>query len=229
MSVRMRPRGSSPCTPPAFTGYIPVATVNSVRRGGFEGSPGNGADHGHHAVPHRWVPGVGRSGPERDRRTGRVDVLPPAGMGQTQLLRGGAAILVDAQEGGIPPCGRSGIDLWNDMDGFHSFSATRNFADRARGFSRTSVSEGVIGLRVTTRTERWCPQMQTGAWGGQIQSFASTLKRFFAILSSREWKETTPTRPPLASTSMAAFNPFSIASSSRLTAIRKAIKVRVAT
>src|SRR5438477_228578 len=142
---------------------------------------------------------------------------------------GGAAILVDAQEGGIPPCGRSGIDLWNDMDGFHSFSATRNFADRARGFSRTSVSEGVIGLRVTTRTERWCPQRQTGAWGGQIQSFASTLKRFFAILSSREWKETTPTRPPLASTSMAAFNPFSIASSSRLTAIRNAIKVRVAT
>src|SRR5256885_1822923 len=89
MSVRMRPRGSSPCTPPAFTGYIPVATVNSVRRGGFEGSPGNGADHGHHAVPHRWVPGVGRSGPERDRRTGRVDVLPPAGVREAKLLRGG--------------------------------------------------------------------------------------------------------------------------------------------
>src|SRR4030081_1389843 len=142
---------------------------------------------------------------------------------------GGAAILVDAQEGGIPPCGRSGIDLWNDMDGVHSFSAIRNFADRARGCSRTAASEGVIGLRVTTRTERRCPQMQTGAWGGQIQSVASTLNRFFAILSSREWKETTPTRPPLASTSMAAFTPFSIASSSRLTAIRNAWKVRVAT
>src|SRR5438067_11901854 len=89
MSVRMRPRGSSPCTPPAFTGYIPAATVNSVRRGGFEGSPGNGADHGHHAVPHRWAPGVGRSGPERDRRTGRVDVLPPAGVREATMLRGG--------------------------------------------------------------------------------------------------------------------------------------------
>src|ERR1700730_7506497 len=121
---------------------------------------------------------------------------------------GGAAILVDAQEGGGPPCGRSGIDLWSDMDRGHKFSPTGNFADRARGFSATSVSEGVIGLRVTTRTERWCPQIQTGAWGGQIQSVASTLNRFFAILSSREWKETTPTRPPLASTSIAAFNPF---------------------
>src|SRR6202140_3543537 len=142
---------------------------------------------------------------------------------------GGAAILVDAQEGGIPPCGRSGIDLWNDMDGVHSFSAIRNFADRARGFSCTSASEGVMGLRVMTRTERRCPQIQTGAWGGQIQSVASTLNRFFAILSSTEWKETTPTRPPLASTWMAPFNPFSIASSSRFTAIRNAWKVRVAT
>src|SRR5260370_11414924 len=142
---------------------------------------------------------------------------------------GGAGMLVDAQEGGVPPCGRSGIDLWNDMDGVHNFSAIRNFADRARGFSCTSASEGVIGLRVTTRTERRCPQRQTGAWGGQIQSVASTLNRFFAILSSREWKETTPTRPPLVSTSMAAFNPFSIASSSRFTAIRNAWKVRVAT
>src|SRR4030081_2935631 len=139
---------------------------------------------------------------------------------------GGAATLVDAQEGGVPPCGRSGIDLWNVMDGVHIFSAIRNFADRARGFSCTSASEGVIGLRVTTRTERRCPQIQTGAWGGQIQSVASTLNRFFAILSSRDWKETTPTRPPLASTSMAALNPFSIASSSRLTAIRNAMKVR---
>src|SRR2546423_15404397 len=67
---------------------------------------------------------------------------------------GGAAILVDAQEGGVPPCGRSGIDLWNVIDRVHSFSATRNFADRDRGFSRTSASEAVIGLRVRTRTER---------------------------------------------------------------------------
>src|SRR5256886_15498591 len=89
MSVRMRPRGSSPCTPPVFTGYIPAAIVSSVRRGGFEGSPGNGADHGHHAVQDRWVPGVGRSGPERDRRTGRVQVLPSVGMGKAKLLRGG--------------------------------------------------------------------------------------------------------------------------------------------
>src|SRR5437867_841565 len=86
----MRPRGSSPCTPPAFTGYIPAATVNSVRRGRFEGPPGNCADHGHYAIPDRRVPGVGRSGPERDRRTGRADVLPAAGMGEAKLLRGGS-------------------------------------------------------------------------------------------------------------------------------------------
>src|SRR3989442_11131075 len=89
MRVRMRPRGSSPRTPPAFTGYIPAATVNSVRRGRFEGPPGNGADHRHHPVPDRWVPGVGRSGRERDRRTGRVEVLPPAGVREAKLLRGG--------------------------------------------------------------------------------------------------------------------------------------------
>src|SRR3981081_305890 len=102
---------------------------------------------------------------------------------------GGAAPGGAPGGGGVPPCGRSGIDVWNDMGWVHNFSATRNFADRARGFSRTSASEGVIGLRVTTRTERWCPQIQTGAWGGQIQSVASTLKRFFAILSSGAWKE----------------------------------------
>src|SRR6202158_3152422 len=101
---------------------------------------------------------------------------------------GGAAILVDAQEGGVPPCGRSGIDLWNDMDGVHSFSAIRNFAARARGFFSTSSSEGVIGLRVMTRTERRCPQIQTGAWGGQIQSVASTLNRFFAIFALGVWR-----------------------------------------
>src|SRR5256886_6453877 len=73
---------------------------------------------------------------------------------------GGAATLVDAQEGGVPPCGRSGIDLWEDMDRDHNFSPIRNFADRARGVSFTSASEGVIGLRVTTRTGRRCPQLQ---------------------------------------------------------------------
>src|SRR5207247_8561064 len=85
----MRPRGSSPRTPPAFTWYFPAATVNSVRRGRFEGPPGNGAEHRHHAVQDRWVAGVGRSGRERDRRTGRVQVLPPGGTGGATMLGGG--------------------------------------------------------------------------------------------------------------------------------------------
>src|SRR5438445_340191 len=153
----------------------------------------HGAQHCQYAVPDAGPALVLRTGPERNGRLRRMNILPPAGVGQAELHRRGG----DAVGGAI--AGELGQKL------------------------------GVIGLRVTTRTERSCPQIQTGAWGGQIQSVASTLKRFFAILSSREWKETTPTRPPLASTWMAAFNPFSIASSSRLTAMRNAWKVRVAT
>src|SRR5260370_41795189 len=73
---------------------------------------------------------------------------------------GGAAILGDGQGGGGPPCGRSGIDLWNDMDGVHNFSAIRNFADRARGFFCTSASEGGIRLRGTPRNQRRGTQRQ---------------------------------------------------------------------
>src|SRR5207302_11194914 len=103
-----------------------------------------------------------------------------------------------------------GIDLCKDAQGVHSFSTTRNLAERDRGFSRISWSLGVIGLRVITRTDRRWPQIQTGAWGGHTQSVASTWNRFFAILSSRERKATTATRPPGACTAIAAFNPPSI-------------------
>src|SRR5438046_9073228 len=78
----MRLRGASSWVP------LTVA-VRLVRRLGIQGPAGHGAEHRQHAVPHAGTAGVGGPRPERDRRAGRVDVLPPAGMGETELLRGG--------------------------------------------------------------------------------------------------------------------------------------------
>src|SRR5439155_15794662 len=79
---------------------------------------------------------------------------------------------------------------------FQSLSATRRRADRARGFAATSASEGRTGCRVMTRrVARW-PQVQTGCWGGQMQSLDSTLKNDLTKRSSREWKLIVAIRPP---------------------------------
>src|SRR5437870_13502756 len=80
----MRDRGSRPCTL-WFIGPPPSAG-RGVR---FEGPSGNRADHGHHTVPHRRVPGIRSVRSERDRRTGRMQILPPAGVGEAELLGGG--------------------------------------------------------------------------------------------------------------------------------------------
>src|SRR2546429_6092533 len=78
----MRLRGASSWVP------LTVA-VRLVRWLGIQGAAGHGAEHRQHAVPPAGTARVGWPRPERDRRAGRVDVLPPAGMRETELLRGG--------------------------------------------------------------------------------------------------------------------------------------------
>src|SRR5438876_8845856 len=78
----MRLRGSS--------SWVPLTiAVRLVRWLGIQGAAGHGAEHRQHAVPHAGTARVGGPRPERDWRAGRVDVLPAAGMRETELLRGG--------------------------------------------------------------------------------------------------------------------------------------------
>src|SRR6185312_11512290 len=87
--------------------------------------------------------------------------------------------------------GLMGWEGWSQI-----FSATRSRAERARGLALTSASEGRTARRVTRRrVARW-PQVQTGCWGGQVQSVDSTLKNDFTKRSSSEWKLIVAIRPP---------------------------------
>src|SRR5229473_3457038 len=82
----MRLRGSS--------SWVPLTVVvGLVSWFGIQWAAGHRAQHRQDAVPHAGTTGVGGTRAERDRGAGRVDVLPPAGMGKTELLRrGGYAI-----------------------------------------------------------------------------------------------------------------------------------------
>jgi len=55
----------------------------------------------------------------------------------------------------------------------YSFSATRSFALRARGFRPVSSPEGLIAPPARIRTTGFRPQVQTGALGGQMQGCCS--------------------------------------------------------
>src|SRR2546428_12568961 len=78
----MRLRGSS--------SWVPLTiAVRLVHWLGIQGAAGHGAEHRQHAVPHAGPAGVGGPRPERDRRAGRGGVLPPAGVGETEVLGGG--------------------------------------------------------------------------------------------------------------------------------------------
>src|SRR2546421_13046353 len=90
----MRLRGASSWVP------LTVA-VRLVRWLGIQGAAGHGAEHRQHAVPDARTARVGGPRPERDRRAGRVNVLPPAGMGKTELLRGGGGAIGGAGAGGL--------------------------------------------------------------------------------------------------------------------------------
>src|SRR5438874_11177888 len=112
----MRDRGSRPCTL-WFIGSPPSAG----RRVRFEGPSGNRADHGHHTVPHRRVPGIRSVRSERDRRTRRMEILPPAGVGEAELLGGsgdavGGAIAGELRQKLIVLGGEAGLFLLQRRD-----------------------------------------------------------------------------------------------------------------
>ena len=62
----------------------------------------------------------------------------------------------------------------------------RSVALRARGFSESSSSEAVMGLRFTGFTVATLPHTHTGNDGGQTQGLASERKVFLTVLSSSE-------------------------------------------
>src|SRR5438270_5927625 len=70
------------------------------------------------------------------------------------------------------------------------------------------------------RVARW-PQVQTGCWGGQMQSLDAMLKNDLTKRSYREWKLFVAIRPPGLSVERAALSPESISPSSSLTAMRR--------
>src|SRR5207244_7589216 len=79
----MRLRGSSSWAPLTID-------VRLARRFGVQRAADHGPQHRQHAIPDTDTTLVGGMGAERDRGTSRVDVLPPARMGQTELLSGGS-------------------------------------------------------------------------------------------------------------------------------------------
>src|SRR3989442_8184764 len=78
----MRLRGSSSWEPLT----VEVRLVSWLR---IQRAAGHRAQHRQDAIPNAGAALVGGTRPERNRRAGRVDVLPPAGMGKAELLSGG--------------------------------------------------------------------------------------------------------------------------------------------
>src|ERR1017187_1150889 len=109
-----------------------------------------------------------------------------------------------------------------------SFSATRNFALRARGLLRTSTSSAVTGFRVTIRNTSFRPHAHPGRSVGQVQPVLFSTKNCFTMRSSREWKEMTAIRPPDFKNCVAVSRPRLRLPSSSFTAMRNAWKTRVA-
>ena len=83
-----------------------------------------------------------------------------------------------------------------------------------------------MGRRVRMRSSAASPHTHSGRSGGHTQPPAPRANRRLTIRSSSEWYEMTAHRPPGASTSIAWSSPLRSASSSWLTAIRSAWKVR---
>src|SRR2546422_11354959 len=88
----MRLRGSSSWAP--LTIHVRLA-----RRFGVQRAADHGPQHRQHAIPDTDTTLVCGMGAERDRGTSRVDVLPPARMGQTELLSGGSGAVGGAGAG----------------------------------------------------------------------------------------------------------------------------------
>src|SRR5207245_3201450 len=86
INVRMRLRGSSSWTPLTVADRL-------VRWLRVQRAADHGAQHCQYAVPDAGPALVLRTGPERNGRLRRMNILPPAGVGQAELhRRGGDAV-----------------------------------------------------------------------------------------------------------------------------------------
>ena len=107
-----------------------------------------------------------------------------------------------------------------------SFCATRSLAERARGLRATSSSVGATAPCAKIFTTGFLPQVQIGAFGGQVHGFCSRWKQRLTSRSSSEWKVMTSIRPPGFRQSTKSQIALSSGSSSSLTAMRMAWNVR---
>src|SRR4051794_17052455 len=106
--------------------------------------------------------------------------------------------------------------------------AARRRADAARGVWAISSGEGVTPPRASSAASALRPQAHTGRSGGHTQPFARSARNRFTRRSSREWNEIPANRPSEARSAQASGSARSSWSSSPLTAMRMAWKVRLA-
>ena len=97
-----------------------------------------------------------------------------------------------------------------------------------RGLAATSSGPGATARRVSSSASGSRPQTQTGSSGGQTQPRARSARKRLTRRSSSEWKEIAARRPPSGSMPQAVGSASSSESSSPLTAIRIAWKLRLA-
>src|SRR5690606_4667089 len=114
------------------------------------------------------------------------------------------------------------------LDGAAVRIAARKVALRARGLRSVSASDGRIAFDTRSNVAAR-PARASGKWrlARAVAPDASRRKRF-TMRSSRLWKLTTASRPPVLSRRSAATRPSSSSPSSPLTWIRIAWKLRVA-
>ena len=106
-------------------------------------------------------------------------------------------------------------------------SAARSRAEADRGLVCCSCSSGTSAPRVSRRRYAACSGSSTGIPCG-VRLCAPAANACLVIRSSSEWYDSTAIRPPGASTSMAEATARSQTSSSALTSMRRAWKVRLA-
>src|SRR5262249_30458909 len=118
---------------------------------------------------------------------------------------------------------------WAGRLGASVRSQARSLAERARGLRAVSSSLAITALRVTGVHTAATRSPARSAWaGGKDDVHARSRKRCLTRRSSSEWKLMTTQRPPRRSRSGKTARKRSSSSSSPLTAMRRAWKVRVA-
>ena len=165
-------------------------------------------------------PGAARPAVRADaagRRTRDPAGRPRGDRGLGAVL--GRASFTDATSGG------------GDRGGCHvgvtsSLRAARRCADLDLGFAATSPGVGATARRVNSSASGSCPHTQIGSSGGQMHPRARSARKRFTRRSSSEWNEIAASRPPGRSSCQAAGSAASSWTSSSLTAMRSAWKVR---